>query len=260
MTPRPDKRLVCNRFSRALHTYGSRALIQQEMAERLVSMLAPAGVPAVVDRLLEVGAGAGLLTSALLDRFAVRTYVANDLVAGSREYLLDLIGRHGVADFRFLEGDIETVAPLPTGLGLVVSNATVQWLHDLGRFFSRMAGSIAPGGLLAFTTFGPGNMREVAQLTEVSLRYLTTGDIVRLAGGAFEAVSLHDEERTLEFPSPEAVLRHISETGVNGISSHPWSPSRHREFVGRYRESFPAHGGVSLTYHPVYCCFRRKNT
>lgn len=257
MSTLPDKQLVGSRFGRSLHTYRRSAVIQRRMALELVDMAGRAGLPDRLGRVFEVGAGSAILTSALLANHAVDTYIANDLVAGSREFVMKAADGGEVRECRFLEGDIERLEPLPGELDLVISNATVQWLHDLGAFFRSMAASLRPGGMLAFSTFGTGNMREIARLEGVSLPYLTSAEIEALAGPEFETVSVSEEERRIEFASPEAVLHHIRETGVNGIAGRPWSMARYRQFLHRYRESFSTGAGVTLTYHPVYCCFRR---
>ncbi|HWR00454.1 MAG TPA: malonyl-ACP O-methyltransferase BioC [Chlorobaculum sp.] len=259
MKPTPDKTLVGSRFGRALHTYRRSALMQREMAAELAAMVRRAGAPDHIDRLLEFGSGSAILTSFLLDRFSVGSYFANDLVAESIDFVMQAADGRPVGEMVFLHGDIECIEPLPGNLDLVVSNATVQWLHDLESFFDRMAASIRPGGLLAFSTFSTGNMREIAQLGEASLSYRTTSEIAFLAEARFELVGIEEEERRHEFASPEAVLRHIRETGVNGLSRAAWSRKHYQEFLCRYRDSFSTASGVYLTYNPVYCCFRRKN-
>lgn len=258
MIPLPDKQLVGTRFGRSLHTYRRSAVIQRSMAMELVDMIGLAGMPTHIARVLEVGAGSAILTSALLATRSVGLYFANDLVAGSREFVMRAVDGRAVGECRFLAGDIETLFPLPGELDLVISNATVQWLHDLRAFFGRMASSILPGGLLAFSTFGTGNMREIAHLEGVSLPYLTLSEIGALANEGFESVFVSEQERRIEFSSPEAVLHHIRETGVNGVAGRSWTMARYRQFLDRYRESFSTGGGVSLTYHPICCCFRRR--
>ncbi|NTW52238.1 MAG: malonyl-ACP O-methyltransferase BioC [Chlorobiaceae bacterium] len=233
--------------------------MQRIMAEELVSMIGRLGVSDHIDRVLEFGSGSAILTSLLLERFSVGTYYANDLVDESRDFVLHAALERPVGEMVFLRGDIESVDPMPGTLDLVVSNATVQWLHHLESFFDSMADSIRPGGVLAFSTFSTGNMKEIAQLGGPSLCYRTPAEIALLAQRRFDVVCIGDEERRQEFASPEAVLRHIRETGVNGLSRQPWTRTHYQEFLRQYRASFSTGSGVYLTYHPVYCCFRRKN-
>lgn len=254
----PDKQLVGSRFGRSLHTYRRNAAVQGRMALRLVELAERSGLPKHVERVLEVGAGSALLTEALLAGHSVGSYFANDLVAGSREFVDRAVAGRTVGQWRFLEGDIECLEPLPGNLGLVVSNATVQWLHDLDAFFGKMAALLEPGGMLAFSTFGQDNLCEIASLEGVSLTYRSPAEIGRLAGSRFETLAIEEESCRLEFASPAAVLRHIRATGVNGVAGRAWSRAHYQQFLHRYRTGFPCGGGVSLTYHPIHCCFRRR--
>lgn len=253
-----DKQLVRRRFRRALPTYAGHAEVQRRMAARLVAMLENAGAARHLGRVFEFGCGSAMLTALLFERHSADAFFANDLVAESRAFVEQAVAGRNAGRLEFLPGDVEQLDPLPANLDLAVSNATVQWLHDPAQFFERLAASMKPGGLVLFSTFGMENMREIAALAEAALPYRSIGEIAALASGSFELVEIEDEIVRQEFDTPEAVLRHIRETGVNGVSSRAWTRSHYLDFLQRYRAAYPAGSGVSLTWHPVYCCFRRK--
>ncbi len=254
-----NKGLIRQRFGRQLHGYHRYAFIQRSMAEHLADMVLAALPSSEVGRLFEIGAGSGALTSALLERLRVGRYYANDLVPQSAAMLETVAALHGAAAADFLEGDIEALGSLPGNLDLIVSGATVQWLEDLPGFFRRMAGLLKPGGVLAFSTFGRDNMQEIRALESVGLHYHSLEEMRSMAGDAYDAVSMEEDLHQLDFAGPEAVLRHISRTGVNGIDRRTWTKSRHRAFIDRYRSTFPSGDGVHLTYHTLYCCFRKPS-
>ncbi|MBN1928064.1 MAG: malonyl-ACP O-methyltransferase BioC [Chlorobiaceae bacterium] len=255
-----DKQLVGHRFRRALPSYSRNAGVQRYMAGRLLGMIERAGgLPERIGRAMEFGCGAAMLTSRLFERYPVEEFFANDLVAESRQFVEQAVAGRQPGSLAFLPGDIEQLDPLPGGLDLVLSNATVQWLHDPARLFERLAQAVRPGGVVAFSTFGTENMREIAALGETPLGYRSIGEIAAFAGTAFEPVEIEHELRRQEFDSPEAVLRHIRATGVNGVARRAWTRSQLREFLQRYRASFPSDRGVWLTWHPVWCCFRRRH-
>ncbi|ACF12400.1 biotin biosynthesis protein BioC [Chlorobaculum parvum NCIB 8327] len=261
MSGRVDKQLVGRRFRRALPSYERNAEVQAYMAGCLLDMVERArGLPDHIGRVLEFGAGAGMLTSRLFERCSADEFFANDLVAESRSFVEQAVSGCQIGRTEFLPGDIEQLDPLPGNLDLLVSNATVQWLHDPARLFERLASSVRPGGIVAFSTFGTENMREIAALGETALGYRSLDELAALAGEAFEVVEIHDELRRQEFESPEAVLRHIRETGVNGVARRTWTRTQHREFLQRYRASYSTGRGVVLTWHPVWCCFRRRES
>jgi len=255
-----DKQLVRRRFRRALPTYAGQAEVQRRMAARLVAMIESAGAACHLGRVFEFGCGSAMLTSMLFERHSAEAFYANDLVAESRVFVEAAVSGREIGRLEFLPGDVERLDPLPGNLDLVVSNATLQWLHDPARFFERLSASMRPGGLVAFSTFGAQNMREIATLGEAALPYRSIGEVAALGGTAFEVVAIEEEIVRQEFETPEAVLRHIRATGVNGVSRRAWTRSRYLDFLQRYRAAYPAGSGVALTWHPVYCCFRRKES
>ena len=64
---------------------------------------------------------------------------------------------------------------------------------------------------------------------------------------------------SLPFPSPQAVLKHLKQTGVTGTEKRMWTRSRLQSFCKEYTTRFSdAAGNVSLTYHPIYIIERKK--
>lgn len=253
-----NKELIRQRFAKRLRGYRRYAVIQASMASELAGLICRDGDKPSFERVLEIGSGSGTFTEVLLERCEAGCYVANDLVPESGALARDAALRHGVRNFSFIAGDIERCRDLPDQLDLVASNATVQWLADTPSFFRRMSEVIRPGGLLAFSTFGRKNMLEISFLELRALNYYSLAELQDMAEPWFIAVELREEARKLDFRSPEEVLRHISRTGVNSLARETWTKTRHRRFVERYRSSFPAGSGVHLTYHPMFCIFRRK--
>jgi len=253
-----DKELVRERFCRTLGSYGSNAAVQKTMAANLTEMICLEEPGCAFDRVLEVGSGSGLLMEELLGRCFIKSYFANDLVEESHPFLLKVLDRIAVDDFHFIAGDIECCDVLPSELDLVASNATLQWLDDLDDFFRTMSDHLKPGGILAFSTFSTSNMQEITSIEDVGLNYHTLGELEILAGRYFDITASREKEERIEFSSPEAVLHHIRQTGVNGLQRRSWTKSRYRHFVDEYRRFFSCSNGVYLTYHPVYCCLKKK--
>ncbi len=210
-----------------------------------------------MERVFEIGAGSAGLTAALLAKLQVSHYFANDLVPESAELVEKVTRRHEVATTEFLAGDIEQLN-IPQQLDLIISGATVQWLDDLRTFFKRTAAALTGGGRLCFSSFGPDNMQEIKTLTSIGLNYLNHDQLRTLAEPWFDVEVMTEEIHTLDFPTPAAVLKHISKTGVSGVNQSPWTRSQHRSFVERYLQHYSTAEGVQLTYHCLYCCLKKK--
>jgi len=240
---RIDKRLVRLRFERSLPSYSEHALVQREMAERLLRALAARGRRRF-PRVLEFGCGSGLLTERLAAAFDYDSLVINDLV----EECESLAG--GIPRSVFLPGDIESIT-VPDRLDLVVSNAVVQWLDDLPDVLERLRAKMNPGAVLAFSTFGPENLRETARLSGAGLAYRSIDQLKRVVGERFRVRLAEETIRRLYFDSPQDVLHHLRRTGVTGLSGRRWTSAVLRDFYANYDRLFRDANGVSLTYHPI---------
>ena len=247
---RIDKQLVCHRFQRAADSYDRQAMIQEQMAEHLLRLLVgQSRWPQ--QRVLEIGCGTGLLTRKLAGRISgMEELVLNDLVP-------DFASRLPVAFLapilRFLPGDIETL-PLPGSFDLIISSSTMHWLDDLESLLAKLGAHLTPDGILAFSLYGPDNLREIKELTGLGLPCPSLTEIKAMMLGSSLALLHSSEERAqLQFASPQEVLRHLRQTGVNALSRRPWSRARLEQFCAEYCRRFSTGGRVTLTYHPMYC-------
>ncbi len=249
-----DKDLLRQQFRRAAASYERQAVIQQLAAGRLLDLLAEHSV-SPPQRVLEIGCCTGLLTRSLVTRFSgIRELILNDLVPDFADRL-DLANL-GTA-VRLLPGDIEEL-PLPGGLDLVLSASTFHWLHDLDGLLAKLAACLRPGGLLAFSLYGPENLREIRALTGIGLRYRSLAEITVRLSRHFTLLHSSSELVTLRFAQPQDALRHLRQTGVNALSRSSWSRARLEQFCAEYRRCFSTDdGGVALSYHPLYFVARR---
>ena len=95
-------------------------------------------------RVVDLGCGTGNLTAALAARWPEAEVVGVDHSAE----MLERAGEVAPA-VRFEEGDAETYCP-PPGTDILFSNACFHWVRGHEQLLTRLAGSVAPGGALAF--------------------------------------------------------------------------------------------------------------
>lgn len=252
-----DKRLLQRRFSRRLESYDTLATVQRTIADRLAERLAQAAPTGrAIRKGVEIGAGTGFLTRHLVRLFPEATWIVNDLVAESRDYLPKK------PTVRFEAGDGERfdfAASAHGGYDLIASASVVQWFDDLPGFITRAAAGLrSEGGVLAFSTFGPENFREITATTGQGLDYYPLAELVEFCRRAGLEPTVAEEwiERPL-YPTPTDVLRHLRLTGVNGIAAERWTHNRLREFEADYRAAYTvpaaetADRAVTLTFHPI---------
>ena len=208
-----------------------------------------AGVRTWFPSVLEIGAGTGLLTDRLDRAIAWKRRIVNDLV---EEYAQFHTHRTGTI---FLPGDAETLKWGCQHFDLICSNAAFQWLADLPAFFKKLRKVLAPDGLLAFTSFGPDNLKELRALTGHGLHYYSIRQLTeKLVQCGFTVADSREEVLTWLFDDPLDILKKMRQTGVTASSDKSWwTPRRLAEFRRAYLEQFGTREQqVKLTWHPVY--------
>lgn len=152
-----DKTRVRRAFDRAASDYDRFAVLQREIADRLLQRLDYCRIEP--RRVLDLGAGTGYASEALLRRYRGAQVVALDLAPA----MLARARRRGGWLRRPLPvcGDAEVLPLADRSLDLIVSSTTLQWCNDLAGTFAECLRVLRPGGLLMFTTFGPDTLREL---------------------------------------------------------------------------------------------------
>lgn len=214
------KEQIRRRFSRAAETYDAHALIQKELAARLLALL-PADRKGEI---LEIGCGTGQFTALLARLYPGARISALDFAEGMirrAEKRLD-----GFAEVKFLCADGEEFLATCAGqFDLICSNATLQWFADPGTALLRISRLLADGGFFAGTFFGPATFTELTHGLdavfgrEVRLPardFPAQQDLHGMLAAAFSAFSLREELLTRNYPSLTGLLAHIRKTGTGG--------------------------------------------
>ncbi len=245
-----DKELIAQRFSKAASTYNSEAVAQQQVAQRLVELLAGYVNTTSIKKVLEIGCGTGLFTQRLTELISAKEVFLNDL------YDPD-IRPHCT---EFIVGDAEDLrTPLPGGLDMVASCSAVQWFNSPQSTYKRLATLLKSGGVLAIATYTAQNLPEIKNLTGTTLPYLSAQEISELLNTDFRVSCCVSEQIELQFPSPIDALKHLKLTGTNAINSTTWTKSTLATFTKEYLVRFPAKpSGVTLTYYPLYIIAHRR--
>lgn len=261
-----DKELVAKRFSYSRSTYDREASVQRQVAEKMMRLLTDALLSAGIPRpqlpthfrhIVELGCGTGSYSRMLLNTLQPETLLLNDLCRDMEECVRELCTTR-TPRVSFLPGDAEAL-DFPRETDLITSCSTLQWFNDPGAFLTRCHQALVADGLLAFSTFGTTNMHEIRQLTGHGLDYLSVEELQALLSPHFDILHAEEEVVTLPFPTPQAVLKHLKQTGVTGTEKRIWTRSRLQSFCKEYTTRFSdAAGNVNLTYHPIYIIARKK--
>ncbi len=230
----PHQRLLLRRrFARAAATYGRHDALARAVADHLFGRLDFHPDPPQL--VLDVGAGQGRDSAALKKRWPRAQVIAFDVA------LPMLRGARRSLPWRqpFARVCADACAlPLPDHVADVLyANLCFAWVDDLPALFAECARVLRPGGLLAFSTFGPDTLRELrtawAQVDEDAHvgRFLDLHDV----GDAMLAAGLRDpvldvDRYTLTFAKAADVFAELRGMGIANLD-----PGRARGLTGRRR-------------------------
>jgi len=253
-----DKRRARRSFERSAVTYDRAAVLQREVADRILERLDYIRLePRLV---LDLGAGTGYASEGLLARYPRARVLALDFALG----MLQQARRRG----RWLRrpvplcADAEQLPLADASVDLLFSNLTLQWCNDLGQVFRQLLRVLRPGGLLMFSTFGPDTLKELraawAQVDGYSHvspfpDMHDVGDALLGAGGR-DAV-MDAERLTVTYPGVEGLMHDLKTLGAHNATA-----ARSRGCTGKGRlhamrqayEAFRVGGLLPASYEVVY--------
>jgi malonyl-CoA O-methyltransferase len=224
LTPRLDARQVRRGFARAAAGYDAVAVLQREVAARMLERLDYVKIqpPTVID----LGCGAGASLVALGERYPRARIVGVDvseamLRVASRQrshlrWMLPFL--RGPKQASLLVADAQAL-PLRTGMaGFIWSNLMLHWLADPLAGLREMHRTLEIGGLLMFSTFGPDTLKELR--ASFSDGYAHTlpfvdmhdyGDMLIECG--FADPVMDAEHLTLTYPTLDALFGELRQSG-----------------------------------------------
>jgi len=223
---------VGQRFSRAAGTYDAHAVLQREVAERLIAHTAFTRLKP--ERVLDIGCGTGYFTGLLRDRFKRARIVALDIAVSMTEAAKKKHARRlpWRAKTQFATADALSL-PLPdAAFDLVCSNLTLQWVVQPRQMLAEMRRVLAPGGLMLLSTFGRRTLSELRQ-SLASIKHEHAGlvlpfpDVTNLGNCLMELpveLPVTDTDLfTLTYPDAMALVRELKALGASAgaISNRP---------------------------------------
>jgi malonyl-CoA O-methyltransferase len=252
-----DRRRLRAQFERASSTYDGAAVLQREVADRLLERLDV--IRRVPTRILDAGCGTGYCTRALARRYRRARVAGVDLAWTMARQARRRAGWFGPKSF--VSADAERLPFAAGAFDLVLSNLMLQWCEP-AAVFEEFARILAPEGVLMFTTFGPDTLREIKQAwrrvdaqehVHGFFDMHDVGDALVRAGFADPVMDV--ERYTLTYADVRSVLRDLKALGAHNALA-----SRSRSLTGRRRfEAFHAayaamaqDGRVPATYEVVY--------
>jgi malonyl-CoA O-methyltransferase len=154
-----DKKTVRRHFERAADTYDAAAVLQKEVARRLLERLDYIKIQP--KRVLDIGSGTGFVTADVLKRYPKAQVLSLD-IAHSMAKKSQQCGRW-LRKSNAICADAEQLPIKNDSIDLILSSLMLQWSNDLAGTFQGFHATLAPNGLLLFASFGPDTLKEIRQ-------------------------------------------------------------------------------------------------
>ncbi|MEN8107120.1 MAG: malonyl-ACP O-methyltransferase BioC [Pseudomonadota bacterium] len=257
-TDRLDKQQARRAFEQAAATYDEAAALQQEVGRRLLERMDLVRLQPA--RILDLGAGTGFFTDALMRRYVDADVIALDIAMSMLDHTRRRSGLSGIPQCVCADG--EGLPFADDSFDFIFSNLMLQWCMDPGPVFTELRRVLAPGGLLMFTTFGPDTLQElraswsaVDGFTHVN-RFIDMHDIGDALLNTCWAEPVMDAERiTVTYRELRTLMQDLKHIGAHNVTA-----GRPRGLTGRHRfqqvaaayENYRSDGVLPASYEVVY--------
>jgi malonyl-CoA O-methyltransferase len=261
---RIDKRAVARAFGAASARYENAAGLQQSVREELLDRLRQLAPTA--QSVLDLGCGTGAATVALRRLFPQATLVALDLAHGmlvEAARKVSLFDRLRGRDFARINADAMRLPLADHSMQVVFSSLMLQWCDDLDLALAEIRRVLTPGGLLLFSTFGPGTLQELRSAWASVDDSSHVNDFVdmhdlgaALTRAGFQEPVLDADRLRREYADPQTLMRELKEIGAgNALASRRrglTTIAQLRAMESRYRQQFSTAHGVLASWEVLY--------
>jgi len=253
-----DKRLARRAFEKAAGTYDEAAVLQNEIGDRLMERLDY--IRLQPRRILDLGAGTGMFTRALMKRYRKADVVALDIAQPMLHCVKQRAG--WLRKPGCVCGDSETLPFADDSFDFIFSNLMLQWCTDLEATFIELRRVLSPGGLLMFTTFGPDTLMELRASWEAVDGYTHVNSFIDLhdVGDSLLhtkwAEPVMDSERiTVTYRELRGLMQDLKHIGAHNVTSgrpRGLTGKRHLQQLVEAYEPFREDGVLPASYEVVY--------
>lgn len=257
-----DRQAMRAAFEKAAISYDVSAVLQQEVADRLVERMDLMSMKPF--SILDAGSGTGFISQLLAARYPKAKITALDLAFNMLKQAKNkcTFKQRWKKQFHHVNAEVENLPFADASVELVISGLTLQWCQDLPKVFKEFKRVLAPGGLLLFSSFGPDTLKELRQSwAEVDeLAHVNAfadmhdvGDALMQSGFADPVMDM--EMLTVTYKDVKTVMRDLKQIGAHNVMqgrSHNITGKNKLQKMIQSYEQFRVDGLVPVSHEIVY--------
>lgn len=257
-----DRAAMQAAFDKAAESYDAAAILQQEVASRLVERMDLMTMQPM--SIIDAGSGTGFISHLLAERYPRAKITAVDLAlnmlkqARSKRSFKQRWNKR----FNYVNAEVENLPFADASVELVISSLTLQWCQDLPKVFSEIRRVLAPGGLLLFSSFGPDTLKELRQSwaavdeaphVNEFIDMHDVGDALLQSGFADPVMDM--EMLTLTYKDVQSVMRDLKQIGAHNVmqgrSQTITGKNKLKKMIDAY-EAFRVDDVIPVSHEIVY--------
>lgn len=258
----PEKKKVRAAFDAAATSYDAAAVLQQEIASRLVERLNY--IRMTPNHVVDLGTGTGQCLEGLKKAYPKAKLLALDI---SMNMLLECKKKQGwwsglVKPVHYVNADIEMLPLASNSVDILFSNLAIQWCNDLQKTFAEFRRVLKPGGLLMFTTFGPDTLKELRASWSKADGFNHVNQFVDMHDVGDALVSARFAEPVIDMEMITMTYRTAIQMmkELKAIGAHNMTEGRSKQLTGKgtlqnvidHYELYREEGVLPVSYEVIY--------
>ena len=257
-----DRHAMRAAFDKAASSYDAAAVLQKEVASRLVERMDVMSMKPL--SILDAGSGTGFVSQLLAERFPKAKITALDLAFNMLKQSKNKrsFKQRWNKQFNYVNAEVENLPFADASVELIISGLTLQWCQDLPKVFKEFKRVLVPGGLLLLSSFGPDTLKELrqswAEVDDVPhvnafADMHDVGDALLQSGFADPVMDM--EMLTVTYKDVKTVMRDLKQIGAHNVmqgrSHNITGKTKLQKMIQAY-EQFRVDGLVPVTHEIVY--------
>lgn len=257
-----DRVAMRHAFEKAATSYDDAAVLQKEVANRLVERMDYMSMKPV--SILDAGSGTGFVSELLATRFPKAKIMALDLAFNMLKQAKQKrsFKQRWNRQFQYIHAEVENLPFTDASVELIISGLTLQWCQDLPKVFREFKRVLAPGGLLLFSSFGPESLKELRQSwaavddiphVNAFADMHDVGDALGQSGFLDPVMDM--EVITVTYNDVKSVMRDLKQIGAHNVMqgrSHNITGKNKLQKMVQAYEQFRTDGLLPVTHEIVY--------
>lgn len=244
------KNRIANSFAQAAITYDKFAVLQRDVADKLLGKINKFKQP---ERILDLGCGTGYCTKVLKTFFPKAEIISLDIAEGMLVYAKSQNLTTSVC------ADAEFLPFTDNSFDLIVSSLAIQWCKSYTKLFDDLHRVLRVDGEIHISTFGPDTLQELKQAWSGLDNYVHVNRFAEmkelekiLIEENYSEIKIEKNKLYRHYGSLKSLTQELKAIGAHNMNQGQAQGLGGRQKVSRLKKNFESNFipelGIPVTY------------